>query len=85
VSVMASRANEQAFQQDIINQMIEGGWKLGDPAKYNRELALYPSDSLDYVQTTQSQAWEKYKKLYSSNPEQAFIDKLAAQLGKADP
>ena len=28
---------------------------------------------------------EKYKKLYPSNPEKAFIAKLAAQLNKADP
>ncbi len=82
---MSADAKEAAFQQDIIDQMIEGGWKLGDPANYNRELALYTSDCLDYVKTTQPKTWEKYKKLYPSNPEQAFIDKLAAQLGKADP
>ena len=82
---MSADAKEAAFQQDIIDQMIEGGWKLGDPASYNRERALYTSDCLEYVKTTQPKTWEKYKKLYPSNPEQAFIDKLAAQLGKADP
>ena len=82
---MSADAKEAAFQQDIIDQMIEGGWKLGDPTSYNRELALYSSDCLEYVKTTQPKTWEKYKKLYPSNPEQAFIDKLAAQLGKADP
>ena len=82
---MSADAKEAAFQQDIIDQMIAGGWKLGDPTSYNRELALYIADSLEYVKTTQSKTWEKYKKLYPSNPEQAFIDKLAAQLGKADP
>ena len=82
---MNADANEAAFQKDIINQMGEGGWQLGDPASYNRELALYTSDCLEYVQSTQAKTWEKYKNLYPSNPEQAFIDKLAAQLGKADP
>ncbi|MCD6429968.1 MAG: type I restriction endonuclease subunit R, partial [Deltaproteobacteria bacterium] len=82
---MVSKADEQTFQNDIINQMIAGGWQLGDPANYNRELALYTSDSLAYVQTTQPKAWEKYKKLYPTNPEKAFISKLAAQLNKADP
>ncbi|GJM43328.1 MAG: type I restriction-modification system, restriction (R) subunit [Gemmatimonadota bacterium] len=82
---MSADAKEAAFQQDIIDQMIEGGWKLGDPASYDRERALYTTDCLEYVQTTQPKTWEKYKKLYPSNPEQAFIDKLAAQLGKADP
>jgi type I restriction enzyme, R subunit len=82
---MSADAKEAAFQQDIIDQMIEGGWQLGDAADYDRERALYPSDCLAYVKTTQPKTWAKYQKLYPSNPEQAFIDKLAAQLGKADP
>ncbi len=82
---MSADAKEAAFQRDIIDQMIEGGWKLGDPTHYDRERALYTEDCLDYVKTTQPKTWEKYKTLYPSNPEQAFIDKLAAQLSKADP
>ena len=54
---MSADAKEVAFQQDIINQMLAGGWQLGDPAKYNRELALYTSDCLAYVQTTQPKTW----------------------------
>ena len=53
--------------------------------KYDRERALYPADSLAYVQTTQPKQWAKYEKLYPRHPEQAFIDKLAAQLSKVDP
>jgi type I restriction enzyme, R subunit len=82
---MISDAKEVAFQQDIINQMLEHGWKLGDPTNYSREIALYTSDCLDYIQNTQPKTWEKYKKFYPGNPEQAFIDKLASQLGKAAP
>ena len=82
---MNADAKEAAFQQDIINQMIDGGWRLGDPAHYDRERALYTSDCLDYVKTTQPKSWQKYQQLYPTDPEQAFIDKLAAQLGKADP
>ena len=82
---MNTDAKEAAFQQDIIDQMVAGGWKLGEPAKYYRKLALYTEDCLQYVQTTQPKAWEKYEQLYPANPEQAFIDKLASQLSKADP
>ncbi len=70
---MSADTKEAAFQQDIIKQMIEGGWKLGDSAHYNRKLALYTSDCLDYVKTTQPKTWEKYKKLYPSKTEKAFI------------
>ena len=82
---MNADSKEAAFQQDIIDQMVDGGWKLGDPKKYDRKLALYTEDCLQYVKTTQFKTWEKYKELYPSNPDQAFIDKLASQLSKADP
>jgi type I restriction enzyme R subunit len=83
--MMTSDSKEAAFQQDIIDQMVAGGWQLGEGASYDRERALYTSDCLAYVKTTQPKSWAKYQQLYPGNAEQAFIDKLAAQLGKADP
>lgn len=82
---MNSDSKEAAFQKDIIDQMVAGGWKLGEPAKYDRKLALYTEDCLEYVKTTQPKTWQKYETLYPAAPEQAFIDKLASQLSKADP
>ena len=82
---MIADAKEVAFQNDIIKQMLAGGWQLGEAAKYDRKNALYTEDALSYVKTTQAKAWEKYQQLYPTNPEQAFIDKLASQLSKADP
>ncbi len=82
---MTADARETAFQQDIINQMIDGGWVLGDAAGYDRERALYPTDALAYVKATQPRIWEKYTQLYPTDPEKAFIDKLATQLGKTSP
>ncbi len=43
---MNADSKEAAFQQDIIDQMVAGGWKLGEPAKYDRKLALYTDDQL---------------------------------------
>ncbi len=82
---MNADSKEAAFQADIIDQMVDGGWMLGAPAKYDRKLALYTDDCLQYVKTTQPKAWGKYEQLYPANPERAFIDKLASQLSKADP
>jgi len=36
---MSADAKEAAFQQDFIDQMIEGGWKL-EPSKPRMEAAL---------------------------------------------
>ncbi len=82
---MLNIANESVFQNDIINQMLANGWQLGMPDGYNRELVLYEEDVLGFVQDTQIKQWQKYCKLYPQNPEQHLLEKVAAQLNKADP
>ena len=79
------KANEFTFQNDMINQLITNGWLLGKPENYNRELALYPEDLLGFVKDTQEKQWEKYCKIYPNNPEQKFLERVAAQMNKADP
>lgn len=80
-----SKANELTFQNDMIQQMLANGWLLGKPEGYNRELALYEEDVLGFVKDTQDEQWQKFAALYPNNPEQAFLDRVAKQLNKADP
>jgi len=79
------KAKEYVFQNDLIDQMLDNGWQLGQASKYNRELALYPDDLLSFVQKTQPKEWEKYCALYPNNPEQTFLERVASQLSKVDP
>ncbi len=79
------KANEFTFQNDLINQLIAGGWLLGKPENYNRKLALYEEDLLGFVQETQENQWQKYCKLYPNNPNEKFLERVASQLNKADP
>jgi type I restriction enzyme R subunit len=46
---MSDQATERVFQNDIIKQMLANGWHLGQPEKYNRELAFYYGKQPDYV------------------------------------
>lgn len=82
---MSDPTKELTFQNDVIAEMVAGGWKRGNPEKYDRALALYPEDVLGFVQDTQPEQWEKFCGLYPSNPEQKFLERVAAQLDKADP
>jgi len=81
---MAS-ASEFAFQNEMIQQLMSNGWLLGKPQGYNRELALYPEDVLGFVQDSQDKEWQKFTALYPNNPEAKFLERVAAQLNKADP
>lgn len=80
-----SKASELTFQNDMIKQLLDNGWLLGKPEGYNRELALYEEDVLDFVQDTQDEQWQKFCKLYPNNPEHKFLERVATQLNKADP
>ena len=79
------KSTEYIFQNDIIRQMLANGWQLGNPKHYNRELALYSEDVLGFIKDTQDEQWQKYCKLYPSNPEQKLLERIALQLNKADP
>ena len=79
------KSTEFVFQNDMIKQLLANGWLLGDPKKYNRELALYSEDVLGFVQETQDEQWQKFKALYPNDTEQKFLERVATQLNKADP
>ena len=81
---MAS-ASEFAFQNEMIQQLLSSGWLLGDPKKYNRELALYEEDVLGFVKDTQDEQWQKFCALYPNDTERKFLERVASQLNKADP
>jgi type I restriction enzyme R subunit len=81
---MAS-ASEFAFQNEMIQQLLANGWLLGDPKGYNRELALYEEDVLGFIKDTQEEQWKKFCAIYPSNPEGKFLERVAAQLNKAEP
>jgi len=75
---------ETTFQADIITQMQTQGWQLGTPSNYTAQTALYEQDVLDFVQTTQSQEWEKFCRTHPIDSERHFIAALVKQLNKAD-
>ena len=84
---MPADSKEAAFQNDILNAMCspEGGWVRGEASKYDRARALYAEDAIAYVRNTQPEAWEAFAKLNPPDPESAYLDRVAAQLAKADP
>ena len=79
------KSAEYAFQNEIIAHLKNNGWRVGNAARYDRELALYPEDTLAFVQESQPDQWEKYCGIYPSDTEAKFLARVASQLNKADP
>lgn len=82
---MTADTRESAFQDDILQDLLDGGWQLGHSSKYDRKRALYPEDCLAYVQKTQPKAWEKFVARHPKDPDTAFLQRLAHQLSKNEP
>lgn len=81
---VSDKSCEYKFQADIIKELLDGGWLLGSPEKYDRKRALYPEDLLGFIQETQDAQWQKYCKLFPNDPEAKFLDRVVTQQEKAD-
>jgi len=79
------KSREFVFQNDIIGQMLANGWQLGNPEKYDCKLALYSEDLLTFVKNTQDEQWQKFSKIYPSDTDKKFLERVSSQLEKADP
>lgn len=82
---MSDQTAEQIFQADVISEMEANGWLRGESKHYNRELALYEQDLIAFVKDSQPKEWEKFSKLYPGQAEAKLVERVAAQLAKADP
>ena len=60
---------EHQFQKDIINEMTAQGWQTGTADGYDRELALYTQDLVDFFKEAYPDRWEKFAKAYPGDPE----------------
>ena len=77
---MSGKHKEIHFESDIAAHLTANGWLEGDPAKYDRELALYPEDVFAWVQETQPKTWEKLKAAKNGGAEAALLARLAQVL-----
>lgn len=92
---MAAIHTEEQFEDEICEVLKAQGWLIDGPLPfkkgfaydkgYDRRTALYPEDAIAWVKETQSEAWEKFAKNHTKNPEAVFIERLAEELDKDRP
>jgi len=71
---------EIIFENEVIELLKENGYIEGESKNYDRELALYPQDLIDYIKTTSPKAYEKLSKTYGENVDDAIAQRVAKQL-----
>jgi type I site-specific restriction-modification system R (restriction) subunit len=78
---MPSQTTEKAFEDAIIHHLRNsGGYKLGDPANFSKDLALDRTVLLQFVRASQPQAWQKLAAIHGLTVESKFIQRLYQEL-----
>lgn len=78
-----SAHQEKHFQNYIISQLVEQGWKLGETKHYDTERALYPEDLVSWIKdSNQKEKWEKLERLNGDKTLEVLMDRLAKALEK---
>lgn len=80
---MLSQTTEQAFETAIVDALTtNGGYQMGDPANFDRGLALDRPTLLQFIHNSQPKAWEKLAGIHGNTVEQKFIDRLCQELNQ---
>ncbi len=78
---MRSITNEKAFEELIEQCLLKsGGYVKGDPAKFNRGLAMDTVVLLQFIQATQKNVWDELVKIHGIDAEPKFLYRLNQEL-----
>jgi type I restriction enzyme, R subunit len=78
---MASITDERAFEALIELSLTEnGGYESGDPALFDRNLALDTTILFRFLQDTQKEEWEKLTAIHGADLEKKFLYRLTQEL-----
>ena len=76
---MTSQTTEKAFEDAIVDSLTnKGGYQLGNPTNFSRELAFDKATILRFIQTSQPSTWQKLSNIHGADVEPKFIQRLYA-------
>ncbi|SDC25878.1 type I restriction endonuclease subunit R [Acinetobacter boissieri] len=83
MSIFSDKAHyESHLERYIVDKLEAQGWLVGQSKNYNTEYALYPTDLIQWIKTTQPEKWEKLYALNADNTEKRILDRLDTELNK---
>ena len=78
---MSSITNEKAFEENIEQSLIErGGYVKGDPAVFDRALALDTTVLFKFIKDTQKDTWDSLSAIHGAEAERKFLYRLNQEL-----
>ena len=75
---------EDVLEQHMVDELVEHqGYRLRSDADYDRDLALDPQLTVEFVKATQPEEWEKLESHYGTSAEKEFLTQVAANLKRS--
>ncbi|MDB9540887.1 hypothetical protein NWP22_09965 [Anabaenopsis tanganyikae CS-531] len=72
---------EKDFEQIIERELLDiSGYHQGNPKDYDRETAFFPTQIINFIQTTQPKQWEYLANTSPSDVQKIIIDSLTKEL-----
>src|SRR3989338_7234785 len=87
-----TKLSENNFEvEHVVKTLVDNGYTERLPENYNQELFLDSEVLLNFVKSTQSEEWEKFKQQYPDNVEtgfkpvstdDVFLKRVSSEIGK---
>lgn len=71
---------ESAFESAIIDYLTSHGWTLSHASDFSKELAFDKNAILEFIRSSQPEAWDKLLAYYKEDTESKFLQRLFKEL-----
>ena len=72
--------SEKNFEATIEQSLLNNGYQKRDSKDFDRSRCLIPQDVLHFIQTTQTQEWDKLQSHYGEDAETKIFQRLSNQI-----
>ncbi len=79
-----TKEHECHFEEQVVLDMCAttNGWIQGTSDEYNKVAALYEQDLLNYIKSTQSEAYAAYQKRYHDKADDELVSAVLEKIKK---
>jgi len=71
---------ENTFETAIEQALLNGGYTIGDPLTYNKDLGFFQDDILAFLERSQPKRWEKISAIHGVNTKDRVLQRLNKEL-----
>ncbi|MBF0178394.1 MAG: type I restriction endonuclease subunit R [Magnetococcales bacterium] len=76
-----SQTTENAFESNVEQMLLAGGWRPGTNVEWDHDRALFPVQVYAFIEATQPKLWQEMRALHGPGLESMLLTALVKELG----